>query len=186
LGGKVGIENNYIMHKIIILAISVCIFLSCSSTTQYIWYQNGTIVKYELPLNWKVKNVEPPSDHFNIIGPNESINSHPVITIDYYDKIDSKSPKTKEAYAKLYLSEIQNVKDDKVKIDTLKTISSPTYGPIKIYNFYSDYYGNHLVSMVVNDTGYCIIELWRTISDQQNNYQSEFENVVRSILIKHK
>jgi hypothetical protein len=173
------------MYKILILTISVCVFLSCSSTTQYIRYKNGTIVKYELPLSWKVKNVEPPSDHFNIIEPKESIDSHPGITIDYYTKIDSEFPKTQEGYARLYLCEIHNVKDDDVKMDILKTISSPTYGNITIYNFYSDYYGDHLVAIVVNDTGYCVIELWRTVSDLQNIFQSEFEDVVRSIIIKH-
>ena len=174
------------MYKILILTISVCFFLSCSSTTQYLRYQKGTTVQYELPLNWEVKNIEPPSDHFNIIEPNESINSHPGITIDYYPKIDSKFPKTQEGYAKLYLSEIHNVKDDAVKMDILKTISSPIYGNITIYRFYSDYYGDHLVAIVVNDNVYCIIELWRTVSDLQNIYQSEFEDVVRSIIIKHK
>ena len=174
------------MSKILILTIFVCFFLSCSSTTRYIRYKNGTTVEYELPVNWKVKNVEPPSDHFNIIEPNESIDSNPGITIDYYAKIDSKYPKTQEGYAKLYLSEIHNIKDDDVKMDILKTISSPTYGDITIYSFYSDYYGDHLIAMVLNDTGYCVIELWRTASDQQNIYQPEFEDVVRSIIIKHK
>ena len=174
------------MYKILILTISVCFFFSCSSTTQYIRYQNGTTVKYELPLSWEVKNVKPPSDHFNIIEPNESIDSHPGITIDYYDKIDSKIPKTQDGYAKLYLSEIHSVKDDDVKMDILKTISSPTYGSIKIYNFHSDYYGDHLVAIVINDAGYCVIELWRTIFDEQNIYQPEFEDVIRSIIIKHK
>ena len=174
------------MYKILILTIFVCFFLSCSSSSRYIRYQNGTIVKYELPLGWKVKNVEPPSDHFNIIEPNESIDSNPGITIDYYTNIDSKFPQTQEAYAKLYLSEIHNVKDDDVKMDILKTISSPTYGNIKIYHFYSDYYGDHLVAVVLNGTGYCVIELWRIGSDQHNIYQSEFEDVVKSITIKQK
>ena len=137
-------------------------------------------------MSWKVKKVKPPSDHFNIIHPNESIDSHPVITIDYYVKIDSKFPKTQEGYAKLYLSEIHSVKDDDVRMDILKTIRSPTYGIITIYSFYSDYYGDHLVAMVVNDTGYCVVELWRTVSDQLNIYQSEFEGVFRSIVITHK
>jgi len=174
------------MYKILTLTISVCFFLSCSSTTQYIRYQNGTIVKYELPLRWKVINVEPPSDHFNIIEPNESIDSNPGITIDYVANTDSKFPKTQEGYAKLYLSEIHNVKDADVKMDMLKTIRSPIYGNITIYRFFSDYYGDHLVAVVLNHTGYCVIELWRTVSDRQNIYQSEFEDVVRSIIIKHK
>jgi hypothetical protein len=137
-------------------------------------------------VRWRVKNVEPPSDHFNIIEPKESIDSHPGITIDYYAKIDSKFPKTQEGYAKLYLSEIHNVKDDNVKMDILKTINSATYGNITIYRFYSDYYGDHLVAIIVNTTGYCVIELWRRVSDLQNIYQSEFEDVVSSIIIKHK
>lgn len=174
------------MYKILLLSISVCFSLSCSSTTQSIRYQNGTTVTYELPLNWKVQNVEPPSDHFNLIEPNESIDSNPGITIDFYTKNDSKFPKTQEGYAKLYLSEIHNAKDHDVKMDVLRTISSPTYGNISIYRFKSDYYGDHLVAMVLNVPGYCVIELWRTISDGQNIYQSEFEDVVRSITIEQK
>jgi hypothetical protein len=174
------------MIKILILTISVYFFISCSSTAQYIRYKNGTTIKYNLPLNWKVKNVEPPSDHFNIIEPNESLDSHPGITIDYYPMIDDKFPRTQEGYAKLYLSEIHIVKDPEVKMDNLKTISSPAYGNITIYRFYSEYYGDHLVAIVENDIGYCIIELWRTVSDPQNIYQSEFEDVVSSIIIKHK
>jgi hypothetical protein len=172
------------MYKILLLLISVCFFLSCSSTKQHIRYQNGTTVEYELPLSWKVKKVKPPSDHFNIIEPKESIDSHPVITIDYYAKIDGKYPKTQEGYATLYLDEIHKTKDFDVKMDIIKTISSPTYGSIAIYNFYSDYYGDHLVAIVVIETGYCVIELWRTVSDQKNLYQHEFEDVVRSVIIR--
>jgi hypothetical protein len=175
----------YKMYRISILIISVCLFLSCSSTTQYIRYQNGTTVEYELPLSWNVKNVKPPSDHFNIIEPNESIDPRPGITIDYYNEIDSQFPKTQEAYAKSYLSKIHDVKDDDVKMEIVKTVCSPTYGNITIYNFYSDYYGDHLVAIIVNDSGHCIVELWRSVSVKQNIYQSEFENVVRSIVIKH-
>jgi hypothetical protein len=174
------------MFKLIMLTISICFLFSCSSTTQYIRYQNGTTVTYELPSGWKVKNVKPPSDHFNIIEPFESSDSHPGITIDYHEKIDSIHPQTQEGYAKSYLDKIHTVKDDEVKMDFLKTIRSPTYGDITIYRFYSHYYGDHLVAVVVNDTGYCVVELWRTISDQQNMYQSEFENVVSSIIMKHK
>ena len=173
------------MLRICILTFLACFILSCSSTTHSIRYQNGTTVTYELPSGWQVKKVKPPSDHFNIIEPNESIGSHPEITIDYYDKTDEKIPKTQEACAKLYLNEIHTVKDEDVKMDILKTISSPTYEDITIYNLYSPYYGNHLVAFIVNDAGYCIIELWRTIHDQKDIYQSEFENVVRSIIIKN-
>jgi hypothetical protein len=174
------------LYRTSIFIISVCLFLSCCSTTQYIRYQNGTTVAYELPVGWNVKKINPPSDHFNIIEPDESIDSHPGITIDYYHEIGSQAPKTQGAYAQSYLSEIHTVKDDEVKMETVKTVSSPAYGNITIYNFYSDYYGDHLVAIIVNDRGYCIVELWRTISDKQNIYQSEFENVVRSIVIKHK
>ena len=174
------------MYKIFVLTILACCFLSCSSTTKSICYQNGTTIKFELPSGWQVKNVKPPSDHFNIIEPIESIDSRPGITIDYYEKPVSKFSKAQEGYAKLYLNEIHNIKDEDVRMNISKTISSPTYGDIAIYNFQSAYYGDHLVAFIVNDTGYCVIELWRTIHDQKDIYQSEFENVVRSIIIKHK
>jgi hypothetical protein len=137
-------------------------------------------------LNWNVKKVKPPSDHFNVIEPKESIDSRPGITIDYYNERDLQFPKTQEGYAKSYLSEIHDVKDDDVKMEIVKTVGSPTYGDITIYNLSSDYYGDHLVAIIVNDSGYCIVELWRSISDKQSIYQSEFENVVRSIVIEHK
>jgi len=173
------------MFKIFIFTILACFFLSCSSTTQSIRYQNGTTITYKLPSGWQVKKVKPPSDHFNIIEPVESIDSHPGITIDYYDKTDEKIPETQEACAKLYLHEIHTVKDEDVKMDMLKTIRSTTYGDITIYNFYSAYYGDHLVAFVVNDAGYAVIELWRTVHDKKDIYQSEFENVVRSTIIKN-
>lgn len=171
------------MFKKCILAILGCVFLSCSTTTQSIRYQNGPTVTYELPFGWHVKKVKPPSDHFNIIEPVESIDSHPGITIDYYDKTDGKITKTQEACAILYLHEIHSVKDEDVKMDILKTIRSTTYGDITIYNYYSAYYGDHLVAFIVNDAGHCVVELWRTVHDQKDIYQSEFENVVRSIII---
>ena len=174
------------MQKLMILTISVCLLFSCSSNIHSIRYQNGTTVTYKLPPDWKVKNVNPPSDHFNIIEPKEFSDSYTGITIDYHEKIEGKYPHTQEGNAKLYLHEIHNVKDDEVKMELLKTISSPKYGDITIYRFYSNYFGDHLVAMVLNDTGHCVVELWRTISDQQNLYQSEFEDVVSSILLKHK
>jgi hypothetical protein len=173
------------MFKIFILAILACFFISCSSATQSIRYQNGTTVSYELPSGWQVKNVKPPSDHFNIIEPIESIDSHPGITIDYYDETNEKLPKTQDACAILYLHEIHSVKDEDVKMDILKTIHSPIYGNITIYSYYSAYYGDHLVAFIMNEDGYCVIELWRTIHDQKDMYKSEFESVVRSITLKN-
>ena len=172
------------MFKLFIIIILICVFFSCSSTTQSIRYQNGTTVTYELPSDWQVKKVKPPSDHFNIIEPIESNDSHPAITIDYYEKTDGQFPKTQEACAKQYLNEIHTVKDEDVKMDILKTIRSPTYGDITIYNLYSAYYGDHLVAFIVIHAGYGVIELWRTVHDQKYIYQSEFENVVRSTNIK--
>jgi hypothetical protein len=166
--------------------MSVFLLFSCSSTTQHIRYQNGTTVTYKLPSGWKVKQVTPPSDHFNIIEPDEFNDSHPGITIDYHANTSSPFAHTQEGYAKQYLHEIHNVKDDKVKMEPLKTVSSSTYGDITIYRFYSNYFGDHLVAMVLNDTGYCVVELWRTISDQQYLYQLEFEYVVSTIIMKHK
>ena len=172
------------MFKLFICIIPLCVFLSCSSTTQSIRYQNGTAVTYELPSGWQVKKVKPPSDHFNIIAPIESSDSHPAITIDYYRKTDGQFPKTQEACAKRYLKEIHAVKDEDVKMDFLKTIRSPTYGDIAIYHLYSAYYGDHLFAFIVMDAGYGVIELWRTVHDMKDIYQSEFENVVRSTNIK--
>lgn len=169
-----------------ILTISVVLSLvSCATLTRDREIkQNGAIIHYKLPHTWIVQNVKEPSDHYNIITPADSKSpSDPSITIDFYNQFDFQFPQTEKGCADSYLYATQGHKDPAVKMSKIGSITSPIYGAVSQYRYFSDYFGDHLISFIVTDGGYVTVELWTKTAEEREIYTKPFQEIVQSLSV---
>lgn len=171
----------------ILLALIVAISLSACSTVSSggkakVIKEKGATITYTLPQGWKTVKVEEPADHFNIIAPAGATKlSDPSITIDYSDI----SKATEGECAKAYLMSVQEIKDPKVRMSTAGAIRTTKRGSVLIYRLASSYYGDHLVSFLVQKRGYVIVELWANTSKERAENEAAFREVVQGLDVKN-
>ena len=169
--------------------ISFALILGLSSCTTISSYrvikQNGAKIRYELPNGWIVQKIEPPADYYNIISPKSATKpSDTSITIDFYNQFDFRFPQTEAGCAASYLDATQGHKDPAVRMSVIGSIHSPIYGHIAIFNFSSDYFGDHLVSIIVAQGGYVMVELWARTTEERLKYTQPFQEVVRGLSVE--
>lgn len=160
----------------------------CSCTTvsrNRVIKENGASMRYQLPKGWMVDRITPPADYFNVISPTKTTKPSDVcITIDFYDQYDPRYPQTQAGCASSYLEATQSHKDSAVQMSLIGSVHSGRYGSIAIYNYSSDYFGDHLDSFIVTHGGYANIELWATKAADRIAYTQAFEEVVRSLSVE--
>lgn len=175
------------MCGVFFICIVIVLATSCRTVSSERHFQeSGVTILFKLPNGWIVRNVEAPSDYHNLISPVEATKpSDPAISIDFF-KAPHPRPTIEAEQARKYLEEIHASKDDKVQMEISGAMDSPVYGRITQYRYFSDYYGNHLVSFVVTNDGYALVELWVDTAQAQEckRLEPDFREVVQSIRIQ--
>ncbi|HEY1084900.1 MAG TPA: hypothetical protein VGE29_21730 [Prosthecobacter sp.] len=106
------------------------------------------------------------------------------ISIRVYDRFDSMFPKTQQGCAESYLAGIHDIHDDSVVMEACGSVRNRAHGETAIYRYHSDWYGDHLVAMIVAGHGYATVELWTKSAAQREQHTAAFERVVEGIQLK--
>lgn len=140
---------------------------------------------YRVPKGWEVRKIEGPSRVENMIQEiGRSDRDDPGITVNAYCRFNDRFPRTQQGCAESYLDGIHDVDDDSVQSEIVGSVSNPHHGDITLYRFHSEWYGDHLVAMIVADSGYATVELWADSQEQREKHFEAFREFVKGIELK--
>lgn len=164
---------------IVLLLLTVA---GCSRTTINSWSCDESAGSFRIPKGWKrtFPKYTRTSNSLELVTQNDGENVS--MSLDVFCKFDAGYPETQEGCAQSYLDGTHDVWDDEVRFEEVDTISHPLYGPIKIYRFFSDWFGDHLVAkVIVPQRGYASVELWAKSAEERARYHSDFFGLIRSL-----
>ena len=169
----------------LILFIALALLTGCASHNIKSWKCKQGAGKFTIPDGWEMYDIKAPSEVQNLITPigKEGL-SDPGISLDAYCSFDKRFPETQRGCAESYLDGIHDVKDDTVKLEEVGNVSNESHGEITIFRYYSDWYGDHLVAMIVDRGIYATAELWTETEQDRKTYRSGFEEFVRGVRLK--
>ncbi|MGJ8678405.1 MAG: hypothetical protein ACSHX0_12880 [Akkermansiaceae bacterium] len=103
----------------------------------------------------------------------------PVIISDYTEYRSDHHPKTQQQAAESLLKVIHRFKDNKVVLSVHENLYSSNGAEITVYRYYSDWYGDWLISFIMLEDGYKDIELRSATTADRISKESEFyQNVI--------
>ena len=97
---------------------------------------------------------------------------------------DDRFPRTQQGCAESYLNGIHDVDDDSVQFEIVGSVPNRFHGDIMLYRFHSDWYGDHLIAMIVAESGYATVELWTDSQEQREKHSEAFREFVKGIELK--
>lgn len=145
----------------------------------------GIAGTYRVPQGWEVRKIEGPSRVQNMIQEiGRSGRDDPGITVDAFCKFDNRFPRTQQGCAERYLDGIHDVDDDSVQFEIVGSVPNQFHGDITLYRFHSEWFGDHLVAMIVAEKGYATVELWADTQGQRETHSDSFREFVKGIKLK--
>lgn len=168
-----------------LLMLLLAVFSSCATPSIHSSSCCGVAGTYRVPQGWEVRKIEGPSRVENMIQEiGRSGRDDPGITVDAYCGFDNRFPRSQKGCAESYLDGIHDVDDDSVQFEAVGSVINPVHGAITIYRFHSEWFGDHLVAMIVADSGYATVELWADNEKQREKHSEAFREFVKGIVLK--
>ena len=145
----------------------------------------GVAGTYRVLQGWEIRKIEGSSRVENMIQEiGRSGRDDPGITVDAYCRFDHRFPHSQQGCAESYLDGIHDVDDDSVQFEIVGSVLNPLHGDITLYRFHSEWFGDHLVAMIVVESGYAIAELWADNKEQREKHSEAFREFVKGIELK--
>jgi len=162
-------------------------FMGACSTVSLHDYHGATI-RFNTPCGWIVQPLKPGPgfEHMCLLSPkNQTQRNDPGITVDYYGRFDPRFPHTQEGLAQSYLKGTHDIMDPNVRLESVGSFET-RHGRLNIYRYQSDYFGDHLVVLILGARGYVHLELWARSRDQWEPFLPALEALTRSVSIEEK
>lgn len=169
-------------YFLILLAV---VLGSCTTPSILSSSCGGVAGSYRIPEGWEVREIDGPSRVENMVQEvGQFDRDDPSITVDAYCRFDYRFPRTQQGCARSYLNGIHDVDDDSVQFEAVGSVSNPLHGEITLYRFHSEWFGDHLVAMIVVESGYATVELWADSEGQREQYSDACREFVKGIELK--
>jgi hypothetical protein len=91
---------------------------------------------------------------------------------------------TQEGQAAGYLDAIHHHSDDKVQMASMGVVEHPQFGPINLYRYFSEYWGEHLYGEITAAPLGLSVELHCKTANALTEYRPAMETLLRSVQLQ--
>jgi len=168
------------IKNLFILTLSLSFFSSCSHQAIIGTETHSIKGSYVLPSGWRIDYPDVARTKNSLKLRGSIIGMAGGISLDMYE-----IKGTQNDHATKYLKGVHAFLDPSITCRKLNhSVCNPHHGEIFVWEYQSEYYGNHLVSFVVAHDGYVCVEIWATNKKERIQYQNAFFEIVATVKIK--
>ena len=112
-----------------------------------------------------------------------NVDNRPAIEV-LFAHLNFSVPYTQLGQARGYLKGTHKLVDDKVKMRRVGVVNHPEFGPIHLFHFYSDYWGERLYATITAAPLGVSVELTCRRAGDLKKYRPGFEAVLRTVQVR--